>query len=113
MRLRHVYVISGATSGIGAGVAQEFARDGEALVLVGRDQGRLDEASKAAHEKGAKVETHTMVLRDTDTDSKVSELMKSINERHGRVHIVFSIAGTLAHLADTMKDEPWGQGTAE
>ncbi|OZJ01425.1 hypothetical protein BZG36_05594 [Bifiguratus adelaidae] len=110
---KRVYVISGATSGIGAGVAQEYAGDGVVLVLIGRDQGRLDEVSKAAQEKGAKMETHTMELREADTDSKVIELMNSIHERHGRVDIVFTIAGALAHLPDTMQDEPWGQGTAE
>jgi NAD(P)-dependent dehydrogenase (short-subunit alcohol dehydrogenase family) len=48
---RKAYVTTGPTSGIGRAAAMELARYG-AVVLVGRDRQRLDEAKKTIEQKG-------------------------------------------------------------
>ncbi|HUK58419.1 MAG TPA: SDR family NAD(P)-dependent oxidoreductase [Stellaceae bacterium] len=46
-------VITGASSGIGAALAREYARDGAALALAGRDRARLDGLAAECRALGA------------------------------------------------------------
>jgi len=48
---RKAYIVTGPTSGIGYSTALELAKHGT-IVLVGRDQGRLDEVRKAIERAG-------------------------------------------------------------
>jgi NAD(P)-dependent dehydrogenase (short-subunit alcohol dehydrogenase family) len=48
---RKAYIITGPTSGIGRATAKELAKYG-AVVLVGRDRQRLDEAKRTIEQKG-------------------------------------------------------------
>lgn len=50
-------VVTGASSGIGAGIAREMAAEGARLVLVGRDRERLSAVAHEASERAAGVET--------------------------------------------------------
>ncbi len=52
--LKHI-VITGASGGIGAALAQHYAAPGRVLGLTGRDQGRLEAVKKACEGKGAAV----------------------------------------------------------
>jgi short-subunit dehydrogenase len=53
-------VITGASSGLGAGLALSYAAPGVRLGLIGRDAGRLAEVADAARGRGAAVETAVM-----------------------------------------------------
>lgn len=56
--LKGTALITGASSGIGATYAERLARRGLDLLLVARDQKRLDElAKRLGGEYGVKVET--------------------------------------------------------
>ena len=59
-----VTVITGASSGLGAGLARRYARDGVALALTARDAGRLDAVAGACRVLGARVETKALDVRD-------------------------------------------------
>lgn len=50
-------VITGASSGIGAALAQRYAREGARLGLLGRDRARLSEVAERCRALGAQVET--------------------------------------------------------
>jgi NAD(P)-dependent dehydrogenase (short-subunit alcohol dehydrogenase family) len=60
---REAYVITGPTSGIGHRTALELAKHGT-VVLVGRDQGKLDEVQKTIERKGQHAVTVACDLSD-------------------------------------------------
>ncbi|CAA7622031.1 Uncharacterized oxidoreductase MXAN_5909 [Candidatus Terasakiella magnetica] len=57
-------LITGASSGLGAGLAQAYARPGTALFLSGRDAARLEAVAEACRALGA--ESHTSITDVTD-----------------------------------------------
>lgn len=60
-------LITGASSGLGAALAVEYADIGVTLHLCGRDRGRLDAVSELCRAAGAEV--HGTVLDVTDTEA--------------------------------------------
>ena len=59
-------VITGASSGIGAALAEQFAKPGINLGLLGRDLSRLEQVTKNCREAGASVEMASIDVRDRD-----------------------------------------------
>ena len=60
---RKAFIVTGPTSGIGYSTALELAKHGT-IVLVGRDQGRLDEVRKAIERAGQQAATVVCDLSD-------------------------------------------------
>ncbi len=91
MRFRdHAVLITGASSGIGAALARELAREGASLVLMARRRERLEELCNELSATGAKVVAHVGdVTRRTDLDAAVALAI----ERFGRLDMVVANAG--------------------
>ena len=85
-----VAVITGASSGIGLGIARVLAAEGVQLVLGARSQPKLDEAVATLGEAAIAVRTDV-----TDT-ADVEALIQTAIERHGRIDILIANAGVYA-----------------
>lgn len=102
-----VAVVTGGASGIGAGMAQRFAREGAAGVVVA--DVNLERAQQVADGIGAQA----MAVRcDVSRESEIQELVRRARERFGRVDIYFSNAGILGkmggiELEDALWDKMW------
>lgn len=57
-------LITGASSGLGAGLARSYAAPGVTLALVGRDAGRLAAVADGCRARGAEVETGLFDISD-------------------------------------------------
>ena len=89
-------VVTGASSGIGAATALTLARRGASVVLVGRDQARLDETSAQVQAVGAAVEVVAADVRDSGA---VGAVMARAVDTFGRLDVVSANAGGMSVIA--------------
>ena len=102
-----VAVVTGGASGIGAGLAERFARDGAAGVVVA--DVNLERAQEVARRIGASA---LAVRCDVSRESDIQELVRRARERFGRVDVYCSNAGILGkmggiELEDALWDKMW------
>src|SRR5215469_2702166 len=83
-----VVLITGASQGIGAACAAEFARCGAKLVLTARSQDALRKSAAAAGVKDTLI-----VAGDLTDDAHRRRLVDLTNERFGRIDILINNAG--------------------
>ncbi len=85
-------VITGASSGLGAGLARSYAAPGRILGLAGRDAARLADVAQACRARGATV--HEAVLDLTDS-SPIEAWLLALDDRTP-VDLVIACAGISA-----------------
>src|SRR2546426_5308251 len=85
-----VALITGASRGLGKAIALELGREGATLVLIGRDEAKLQETASEAAQLGA--DAHTFVT-DVTHEQQVKSLTKQIESQLGRVDILINNAG--------------------
>jgi len=85
-------LVTGASRGIGRGIAVEFARRGANLALVGRDRGSLDETVAACVSVRADVKTAVMIADVTDAQAVEGFVAQTLAE-FGRIDIAVAGAG--------------------
>jgi NAD(P)-dependent dehydrogenase (short-subunit alcohol dehydrogenase family) len=97
-----VVVVTGASRGLGAGLARRFAGEGAKVALVARDASALE---KLADELG---ESALPVACDVTSPGDVAAMAAAVLEKFGRVDVVVNNAGALtfgSFLEET--DEQW------
>ncbi len=72
-------LITGASSGIGEALAQEYAAGGVHLVLTGRDSTRLSAVAEACRALGADVAAHSIDVTD---QTAMAELIQQADQAH-------------------------------
>lgn len=85
-------LITGASSGLGAALALEYAAPGANLALVGRNAVRLERVAHECGERGAVVHTALIDVRDKE---KLAEFITHIDELHP-LDLVIANAGVSA-----------------
>jgi len=85
-----VAVVTGASSGIGALVAERLASAGYSLVLVGRRQERLEEVARRIEESGGVADALVVDLSRTDGPRAVYD---HVVDRYGAADVLVNNAG--------------------
>jgi len=103
-----VAIITGASKGVGLGVARSLAAEGVDIVLLARGREALQAAAKEL-EAEFKVQTLSVETDVTDVES-VRRAVAAVRKRFGTVHIVVNNAGAAIKRTDreiTWDDSDW------
>jgi 3-oxoacyl-[acyl-carrier protein] reductase len=92
MRLKDkVAIITGASSEIGASIAQRFVEEGTKVVLLGRNLDSLEKARKKLSNKDAAVS----ISCDITNEAQVLQTVERIIETYGKIDILVNSAGAI------------------
>ena len=103
-----IALVTGASRGIGAAVAERFAKEGAHLVLAARTVGGLEEADDRVRTAGG---TATLVPFDLREFIKIDELAAALYERYGRLDILVGNAAEFGTFSPLGHIDPalWGE----
>ena len=106
--LDKVALITGASRGIGAAMAERFAREGAHLVLAARTVGGLEEVDDKIRNAGGSATLVPLDLRDF---IKIDELAAALHERFGRLDILVGNAAEFGTFSPLGHIDPalWGE----
>lgn len=97
-----VYVVTGATRGLGFAAARELTADGAKVVLTGRDAARAEEAAAALGPNAVGV------AADNADPAAAERLIAAAKERFGRFDgILVSVGGPAPGFAADTTDAQW------
>ncbi len=99
-----IALITGASRGIGAAVAEAFAREGAQLILTARTQGGLEEVDDRIRAAGHP--PPTLVPLDLAEFSAIDQLGAAIFARFKRLDVLVANAGILGPLTPVSHIEP-------
>lgn len=88
-------LITGATQGLGAAIAEAYAREGADLILVGREAKSLEDIDDRVKSYGASA---MLVPLDLHHLHAIDELAVAIASRYRKLDILVGNAGVLGHL---------------
>ncbi|XP_045772211.1 uncharacterized oxidoreductase SERP2049-like [Maniola jurtina] len=84
-----VVIVTGASSGIGAAVAEEFSTEGAKVVMVGRNEAKLNNVAKRCN-------SPLVVRADLSNDKDVKKIIDETIAQFGQIDILVNNAGTYA-----------------
>ncbi len=96
-------LITGASRGIGAAVAEAYAQQGANLILVARHIEGLEQIDDRVQAFGVNT---TLVPLDLKSSDKIDELALQITQRFGKLDIIVGNAGVLGTLSPISHLEP-------
>lgn len=105
MPLNKVVLITGASSGIGAGIAWELAAAGATLMLGARRTDRLEALAQEITAKGGTVLTRRLDVTDR---ADVAAFAEAARQAFGRVDVIVNNAGIMPlSLMASLKVDEW------
>ena len=90
-----IALITGASRGLGAAVAERFAAEGAQLILVARTQGGLEETDDRVRAAGGQA---TLVPLDLTKFDEIDRMAAAVAERFGKLDILVGNAAQLPNL---------------
>jgi NAD(P)-dependent dehydrogenase (short-subunit alcohol dehydrogenase family) len=100
-----IALVTGASKGIGLGIARGFAREGASLVLAARPSPQLDAAQREMVDLGVDA---LSVAADVTDEAQVEQLFERTRERFGRLDVLVNNAGAFdGGPIDQLSIEAW------
>ncbi|CDZ26703.1 SDR family oxidoreductase [Neorhizobium galegae] len=100
-----IAIVTGASSGIGWGIAKAIATEGAITVLAARSADKLE---KLAAEIEAEDGHAFVVPTDVTDDAQVERLFATVKEKYGRLDILINNAGIADHTpVEKLTNERW------
>jgi 3-oxoacyl-[acyl-carrier protein] reductase len=96
-----VAIVTGASRGIGRGIAEVFARAGATTVLVARTKSALDEVAQDIRDAGGTCEA---TVADVTRPEDMTRLVEDTTGRHGRIDVLCHNVGI--YPATPLEDMP-------
>ncbi|CAH2051667.1 unnamed protein product, partial [Iphiclides podalirius] len=96
-----VVVVTGSSSGIGASAAIEFAKEGAHVVIVGRNETKLDYVRKKCEKYGKKP---LVIKADVSKDADGKKIVDETIEKFGGIDVLVNNAGTCARADITSEN---------
>ena len=90
-----VAVVTGASNGIGRGIAEMFAAEGAKTVLVARRAELLNEVAAGIRARGGE---GLPVPTDLTQETEVTALFDTVRKSYGRLDVLVNNAGVATHL---------------
>ena len=104
-----IVAITGASSGIGAALAQHYAAPGRTLALIGRHEERLQQVARACRDKGAAAEIGMADVRDRRA---IAEWLLAFDARFP-IDLLVANAGILAGSLENGSIESLAKSTIQ
>jgi NAD(P)-dependent dehydrogenase (short-subunit alcohol dehydrogenase family) len=101
-----VVILTGASRGIGKGIALRLAREGATLVLAARSKDALEAVAAECRQAGGEA---TAIPTDVSQKADVEKLFDQVLATHGRVDVLINNAGwasPIAHILE-MDETHW------
>lgn len=100
-----IALVTGASQGIGRGIAEALAAENASLVLTARNLERLNQLAEAFRSAGVAV---LVVAADVTDEAQVREVFRQTKERFGRLDILVNNAGIFdGGPLDELSVETW------
>ena len=90
-----VAVVTGASNGIGRGIAETFAAEGARTVLVARRAQLLDEVASGIRSRGGEA---LPVPADLTQEAAITALFATVTKTYGRLDVLVNNAGVATHI---------------
>src|SRR3954470_905560 len=90
-----VAIVTGASNGIGRGIAETFAAEGAKTVLVARRAQLLDEVAAEIRSRGGEA---LPVPTDLTQEDQVTALFAKVEQSYGRLDVLVNNAGVSTHV---------------
>ncbi|XP_063833411.1 3-oxoacyl-[acyl-carrier-protein] reductase FabG-like [Ostrinia nubilalis] len=89
-----VVIVTGASAGIGAATAVHFAKEGASVVVVGRNEARLQEVAAKCTAVGS---APLVVKADVSNDDDAKRIISETINKFGKLDVLVNNAGVIAY----------------
>lgn len=101
-KTRRCVVITGASSGIGAALVEEYARLNTDMILIARDMDRLKYMAQRAERQGATAFVHCIDFFEPQGVLQMRKILHQVDRDFDGIDVALSCAGVTAHRHDIM-----------